>query len=388
MNQTAPGVIALVTHARDVPAAAREAFASRVRNELGGHAVIVETCHRVEAYWIAPADAERMPEAGWLPPGGRALGGTAAARHAVAVAVGRDSVVVGEDQVLHQVRESVEAARRAGHLDSNVERLFALALHAGRKARSWQQGPSTSLADVALAEIARRIGPLAGREILVVGAGRMGRLAAAAARAAGASVSITSRSADHAEALATATGSQPAPFDPGASAGRFAGVVVALAGRWELGGETIGALVAGPAVVVDLSVPPALADEAIEALGARLVSADALALVEPDGSRPTAARVIRLDALVDETVRQYAEWVDGRDSRATADALIRRADREREAELELLWRRLPNLEPEVRAAIDGMARHLARRLMREPLERLGRDSDGTDEQVVRDLFAL
>ncbi len=49
---------------------------------------------------------------------------------------------------------------------------------------------------------------------------------------------------------------------------------------------------------------------------------------------------------------------------------------------------MPDLEPEARAAIDGMARHLARRLLREPLERLGRDADGRDEQAVRDLFAL
>jgi glutamyl-tRNA reductase len=388
VNGRSPGLVALVTHARDVPAPAREAFAGRIRGELEGRAVLVETCHRVEAYWSTSTEADWMTETGWLPAGGRALEGDAAARHAVAVAVGRDSVVVGEDQVLHQVRESVEAARRAGHLDSSVDRLFTLALQAGRRARSWHQGPSTSLADVALAEIGRRIGPLAGREILVVGAGRMGRLTAVAARAAGASVSIASRSADRAAALAAATASQSVPFDPGPTVRRFAGVVVALAGRWELDRGTIEALAAGTAIVVDLSVPAALGDQAIVALGPRSLSADALALVEPDGSGLTAARMSRLDDLVEETVRRYAEWLDGRDSRATADALVRRADREREAELELLWRRLPDLEPDVRAAIDGMARHLARRLMREPLERLGRDSDGTDEQAVRDIFAL
>ena len=102
--------------------------------------------------------------------------------------------------------------------------------------------------------------------------------------------------------------------------------------------------------------------------------------------RPRRGR--RRDALVEETVRPYADWQAGGDARATADALVRRADREREAELELLWRRLPDLEPEAREAIDGMTRHLARRLLREPLERLGRDSDGADEQAVRDLFAL
>jgi glutamyl-tRNA reductase len=80
--------------------------------------------------------------------------------------------------------------------------------------------------------------------------------------------------------------------------------------------------------------------------------------------------------------------VKGRDGRAAAEALIKRADREREAELAVLWRRLPDLQPEARDAIEGMTRHLARRLLREPLERLGRDSDGHDERAVRDIFAL
>ena len=73
---------------------------------------------------------------------------------------------------------------------------------------------------------------------------------------------------------------------------------------------------------------------------------------------------------------------------SSAEALINHADREREAELAALWRRLPNLEPETRDAIDGMTRHLASRLLREPLERLGRDSDGRDERAVRDIFSL
>ena len=67
---------------------------------------------------------------------------------------------------------------------------------------------------------------------------------------------------------------------------------------------------------------------------------------------------------------------------------MKRADREREAELAALWRRFPDLEPEARDAIEGMTRHLADRLLREPLERLGRDPDGRDERAVRDIFAL
>ena len=54
----------------------------------------------------------------------------------------------------------------------------------------------------------------------------------------------------------------------------------------------------------------------------------------------------------------------------------------------MLWRRFPDLEPQARDAIEGMTRHLANRLLREPLERLGRDADGRDERAIRDIFAL
>ena len=54
----------------------------------------------------------------------------------------------------------------------------------------------------------------------------------------------------------------------------------------------------------------------------------------------------------------------------------------------MLWRRLPDLDPEARDAIERMTRHLAERLLRDPLERLGRDTTGSTEQAVRDLFAL
>jgi len=90
----------------------------------------------------------------------------------------------------------------------------------------------------------------------------------------------------------------------------------------------------------------------------------------------------------DRTTAEFLDWLKGRDGRATADALVKRADQEREAELAALWRRLPALEPETRGAIEEMTRHLATRLLRAPLERLGRDVDGRDERVVRDIFAL
>jgi len=378
-------IIALVTHARHVPAIEREQFAAALHTELAGRAFILETCHRVEAYLGNADDAGRLAPA--LPAGARTLSGEEAVHHAMTVAVGRDSVVVGEDQILHQLRVSVDAARAAGTLDPALERLFALALKAGRRARSWHQGPSRSLADLALASIAQQVGPIRGRDVLVVGAGGMGRLAARAAVAAGAQVAVANRSADGAEALAASTGARMEAFDPEARIGGFAGIVVALSGPWPIGGATIDALAGSAIVVVDLSVPAAVPATLALLLGTRLVTADALALADI-GPWAHDSSTARLYELIDRSTAEFVAWLQGRDGRAAAEALVQRADRAREAALEALWRRFPDLEPETRDAIEGMTRHLADRLLREPLERLGRDGDGRDGRAIRDIFAL
>jgi glutamyl-tRNA reductase len=378
-------VVALLTHARQVPAADRDEFATALHREPAGAALLLETCHRVEAYIAGDQDGSRL--AAGLPAGGRALTGEEAVRHAMTVAVGLDSVVVGEDQILHQLRTSVDAARTAGSLDARLERLFAVALHAGRRARSWRQGPARSLADVALASIERQAGPMRGRDLLVVGAGKMGRLAVRAATAAGAHVAVANRSADRGAALAATAGARTETFHPDAGIGGFAGVVVALAGPWPIGAAAMDAIVRGGTVIVDLSVPAAVPAGLAGTLGARLITADDLANTDVGPAEPDASSA-RLDALVDRSTAEFVAWLEGRDARTAAQALVRRADRDREAELAALWRRLPDLAPETRDAIEGMTRHLADRLLREPLERLGRDADGRDGRAIRDIFAL
>jgi glutamyl-tRNA reductase len=378
-------VVAFVTHARHVPAIERERFAAALHREPVGGTLTLETCHRVEAYLTSTDDADRFAAA--MPRGGRALIGERAVHHAMTVAVGRDSVVVGEDQILHQLRASVDAARHAGSLDPALERLFALALQAGRRARSWRQGPQRSLADVALESIAEQAGSVRGRDILVVGAGRMATLAARAAVRGGAGVAIANRTAAGAETLAASVRGRVEAFNPDVRIARFAGVIVALGGPWPIDAATIESLAGGTTVVVDLSVPAAVPVRLASLLGPRLITADALAHADvvPAAQNGVSAR---LDALIDRTTAEFLDWLGRRQGRATAEALVDLADRERESVLSVLWERLPDLEPETREAIETMTHHLASRLLREPLERLGRDSDGRAESAVRDIFAL
>lgn len=382
MTIEAARITAVVGHARHIAVAERERLAGLLAETAPPESLLLETCHRVELYTANGWHGDRATEL--LPAGARVLVGEQAVRHALGMAVGIDSVVLGEDQLLHQLRSSVAEAQRVDGLDPVLDRLFSIALRSGRLARSWRQGPPASLADVALSAIGRRVGSLSERRVLVIGAGGMGRLAVRAAAAAGASVSVSSRTEAHAGELARHAGVESAPMDPGRDAARISGVIVALRGPWLISSATMDALVTGGAVVVDLSVPPAAPAELAERLADRFVSADAL-VAEAQRGQPVHAR---LRALIDATLAEFTDWLARRGGRATAAALAERVESQRSAELDALWRRFPDLDPEVRVAIEAMSRHLAGRLLREPLDRLGHDADGRAEQAARDLFAI
>ena len=380
--------IAVVTsHARDVAAPERERLAMDLRTGLAGRGLVLETCHRVEAYAAGPDETALLASVP-VPVGARSLLGEDAVRHAVRVAVGRDSVVVGEDQILHQLRVAVDHARAGGGLDPALERLFSAALRAGRLARSWRTGPSRSLAAVAVAEIAARTGSLRERPLLVVGAGQVGRSAARAAVQMGARVSVTSRTTSTAVELARHVGGRSLPFDPGHAVREFVGIVIGLSGAWTIAPTTVEELALRRRPVVDLSVPSALAADVRDRLGLNLISADDLARTDVGTENPDERTRRRGDRLIDRTSTEFVGWLEARDRRDVAAALADRAAAAREAELAELWRRLPALDPDARRAIDAMTRHLADRLLREPLDQLGRDVDGGVERAIRAAFAL
>ena len=382
----AGSIAAVAAHARDVPVAEREAFATALRARIGDRGLVLETCHRVEAY-VADGEAVTALDALELPIGARRLLGRDAIRHVVAVAVGRDSVVIGEDQVLHQLREAFDEARSAG-MSPALERLLTVALRAGRLARSWRQGSVRSLATPALAAVQARIGSLADRPLLVVGAGRMGRLLMRAASAAGARVAVANRTEAGARDVAARLGAAVMPFDPGPAIAAFDAVLVAIAGTWPVSVATANALAGARATVVDLSVPPAVRGSLARDLGTNLISADDLARIDVAPSAAERRATARLDALVESAAAEVVAWLEGQDRRTTAAELARRATETRDAELRALWRRLPELDPSSRQAIEAMASHLAEALLRAPLEQLNRDADGAAERAVRRVFAL
>lgn len=375
-----PALGAFVAHARTVSAADRAAIANGVpRSSLSG-ALLVETCHRFEV--IGPARSVDAVAAVVGRPGAEILDGPATVRHLVRLAVGLESAIVGEDQILHQLRAAARDARARGGLDVALDHLTDLALRAGRRARTWLPAQRPTLADVALDVVAA-----AGRDrVLVVGAGSMGRLAAVAARRRGHEVVIASRTRARAERLAQAVGGRAVDLDPGPPIVRVpAGIVVALSGPWTLSAETSEALVASDAAVIDLSSPPSIAAELAARLGRRHRSIDDLA--SPVAAGDDLLRE-RLERLVADTVAVFEAWTAAEADRSLARALADRAADARTVELDALWRRMPDLDPAARAEIERMATDLTSRLLRDPLERLGDDVDGRHGRAAQELFRL
>ena len=378
-------VLALVAHARGVPSAAREVFAAECEALADHDAIIlVHTCHRVELYVALGAyGGGELPQ---LPPGGLRLEDAAAARHLINVACGLHSAVLGEDQILHQVRETYALRHDARPLDPVLDRLFQVALNAGRRAHGWFAGAPRSLGDVALDEIERVVGSLVDQHILIVGAGSMSRLSAQAAARRGARLTITNRTAERAQALADNIGGKAVESASDGTLGPFAGVIVAVSGSWKVHPQDAARLVREGTTVVDLSSPPAVSDTLQEQLGRHFVSIDDLAW----GQQVELAGGLRgrLEKLVTESGGEYCRWLRARDYLPAIQAMTESAEARRVSELAWLVRRLPNLTEGERALIDQMSHRLVGGILHKPKSALRLDESGDLGRAAWELFGL
>jgi glutamyl-tRNA reductase len=394
---------ALVVHARAVSSEEREAFArAAMRIAHDPRAILLRTCHRVELYYVPTAASDHGPLVPPnLPAGGVQLEGLDAARHLMTVAAGLDSVIVGEDQILHQVRECLSDRRVPGadqcpvdigshdgaalELDPLIERLFQVALHLGRETRSWREGPPRSLGDVATDCLTATGGPLIGRRVLVVGAGRMARLAALSAARQGAKVLIANRSAERAAALAWEVSGEPVAYGPDAPWPEVDAVIPAIAARWSLSPAARDGLMNGTFPIVDLSSPPAFEPSLCVALGDRYTSVDDLARSPQDQIRPRLRN--RLERAIDAAEAQFAAWVNARASVPAIQALSEQAESRRAEELERLFRRLELADHE-RELVEQMSQRLVAGLLHAPLASLREDTNGELDRAARALFSL
>jgi glutamyl-tRNA reductase len=297
MSDQQPWVMAV--QAGGSGAAERDRLARSLEGRVPSHPdwILLSTCHRVELYGFGA-----VPD---LDEGLHLATGDRAVRHLIRVAAGLESAIVGEDEVLHQVREALAEARAARSLDGRLQRLFETAIAAGRRARAGRTAASGNLAQSAMAWLQQRSN-LAGSAVLVVGAGRMGSALAHSARLAGAEVTIASRDAARADRLARVYGGRGTDLAGGAElAPRSSAVAVALAGTWHEFQPEQGGL----PPIADISAPPAVPAAVRARLNGGYLGIDDLYIRPqplPSGYIDDADRVVAAKT------REYVDWLDGR----------------------------------------------------------------------------
>jgi glutamyl-tRNA reductase len=292
MNET----WAVTAVAGDVDASGRAALAEEMVRwiDAGGAGVALITCHRAELYGFGQAPALDAP---------RWFAGDEATAHLMRVACGLESVIVGEDEVLRQVREALRRAAAGPNLDARLRRLFETAIAAGRSARSRRTESSGNLAQSAVAWLRSKT-DVSGRMVVVVGAGRMGAALAHSARRSGALVTIASRDAGRASRLAGEYSGSGVDLQAGAElTGRAAGVAVALAGPWiEL--ESIAAHSLPP--IVDISAPSAISDSVRARMNGGFLGIDDL--YRRGGPLP-GAYIKDAERLIGQKTAEYSAWL-------------------------------------------------------------------------------
>jgi glutamyl-tRNA reductase len=295
MSVSEPWVMAV--HADAVGADERDRIARSVQGRIASHdAILLSTCHRVELYGFGA-----MPD---LDTRLQVETGEQAVRHLIRVATGLESAVIGEDEVLHQVRDALARARALRSLDGRLQRLFETAIAAGRRARAGRTATSGNLAQRAVAWLQQR-SALAGRSVLIAGAGRMGSSLAHAASLAGAEVTIASRDASRANRLAKVYGGRGMDLMGGAElAPKSAGIAVALAGVWHEFQPQQGDL----PPIADISAPPALPAAIRARLNGGFLGIDDLYV----RARPVPRGYIDdADRVVATKTREYVRWLEG-----------------------------------------------------------------------------
>ncbi len=357
------GPWALTVRAGELDVSARSQLATELSElvEFHRHWALLATCHRVELYGFGPSPTHIEMTM---------LEGEEAVRHLFRVAAGLESAVVGETEVLGQVRDAL-ATVRAGETDERVARLFECAIAVGRAARTRPLAGGAGLAERAVDWLAART-ELQGRPVLVVGTGQMGGALAAAASAMGGLVTVASRRPAHA-AMDLAAAAEAVPS--------MAAVAVALRGEWL---QLSARAVEGLPPVADLSAPPAVPTAIQQALGPNFLGIDDLW----QRSSADSSWVGGAEAAVAEGAADYMGWLSGRSSVPLLVALRERGESRRQARVNRLLRRLPELDDRGRELVVAMSRQLMTDLLHEPVSALRSDADGSHAEAARRLFNL
>ena len=387
--------------------ALRSALASLVDRRAVNEAMILSTCNRVEVVAESPDDRlirDFICEFHQISHDSvsthlYSYRNVEAIRHVFRVTASLDSMVIGEPQILGQVKEAFRIAMDAGtvgmHLSALMNRAFAVA----KKVRS-ETGISQSAVSVSYAavELARKIfGDLSGKTVMIIGASKMGELAAKHLRRAGASsVLVTNRTFERAVELAKVFEGAAVPFEHFTDHMTGADIVITSTGAphfiigRSLAEQVIHRRKNKPIFFIDIAVPRDI-DPAVNQIdNAFLYDIDDLQQVIDANLKERFKEAMRAEQIVDDEVEAFCLKMQTRDVVPTIVQLRESLEKVRRDEIERNRRHLKDLSPEQQAAVDQITKSIVNKILHPPIEQLkqmAHDPQGADlADLIRKIF--
>jgi glutamyl-tRNA reductase len=364
----------------------RDALGELTRTRKANEAAILSTCNRTELYFSAEQPAEA---ASWLAeyhrmkPGEIApylytLPREEAVRHAFRVASGLDSMVLGEPQILGQMKEAAKAAESAGTLGTVLHKLFQRTFAVAKEVRTNTEVGAASVSMAAAAvKLAARIFPsLSEQKVLFIGAGEMIELCATHFAAQGpARITVANRTLARAEQLAHRFNGRAIELKSLAEHLHEHDIVVSCtASSLPILGKglverALRARRRRPIFMVDLAVPRDIEKEAGELDDVFLYTVDDLADIVSSNLDARRSAVEQAEAIIDTQVGQFMHWMQARESVPLIRSLREGAEEARRLELERAMRLLARGD-DPKAVLEALSQGLTNKLMHGPTQAL------------------
>ena len=373
-------------------------------------ALLISTCNRVELYATSAnpieaaqsakkAFAERLSEAAT----DQVLyqqRGVDVIRHVFRVASSLDSLVVGEPQILGQVKEAFDAARGAGTVGTLLGRCFTQAFATAKRVRN-ETGIAEGTVSVSsiASELAKKIfGNLEGRRTLLLGAGEMGESAARSLRQTGTQLHVVNRSEERAQKLAEACGGRAVPYERLGIELAEADVVIASTAspNFILTPKLMKGVVRTrrhrPLFIIDIAVPRDVDPRVGNMDNVFVYDVDDLQQVADENLSVRAREAAQAEHIVEEEVESFLSWRRSLELAPTIVALRKRFAQIAGDELQRALPRLESAGPSDRLVLEAMGRSLVNKLLHQPLTQLKSGAGEPDGALlidaVRRLFDL
>lgn len=321
-----------------------------------------------------------------------------AVHHLFRVASGLDSMILGEDQIIGQVRQAYRAASEQGEVPGMLAKLFQQASRVGRRVRR-ESGIGRHALSVSKAcvDLARSVvGDLSDSCVLVVGAGEAGETAAEALTVGGArKVTVVNRTYARAEELAGRLSGEAVAFEELPKALAVSDIAIGCTGSpgyvlpAKLIGETMAVRPERPLFLIDIAVPRDIDPAAGSLRNVSLCDIDDLESMSKTSREERAQEAAAAEALASEEAWEFEQWRRGLESLPPVIDLRRRAEDVRQAELQRTLKRLNGkLTDEERASLEAMTRAIVNKLLHSPTVYLKDQDPSHGRQAAEDIFGV